>query len=384
MGFQNNQKSFISIWQVAKILWLAQSLSSLFFGIPVVMMVLFAANINLVVALQVAFFYLVISFTIFVPINWLLSLVSLKAVKTILNKSRKNDESLTTKKKLWATGELLNLPFRLSIFSFIVSFLGFVSGLILLWRGLIPGLIPLIEATIALGLAIGFVVCLVQSSLIYIFLESYFRPKIEILKFSYSEIIKATKIRRFSIFGKIFFLVLSTVIVAQVSLWALYLGRIIIYSPKDIKNGLIYIGIVAILTLFYVTVIAFHASKNLVSPIKKIISWADKIIKGETKEEIFLTTNDEIAELIEYLKKMYGELEEIRASLEIKVEARTKELKELNERQEEVIRERIKEIQKKTEELEKFQRLAVGRELKMIELKKEIKKLKELLERKSK
>lgn len=35
----------------------------------------------------------------------------------------------------------------------------------------------------------------------------------------------------------------------------------------------------------------------------------------------------------------------------------------------------------KKEELEKFQKLAVGRELKMIEIKKEIKKLKEELEK---
>jgi len=43
---------------------------------------------------------------------------------------------------------------------------------------------------------------------------------------------------------------------------------------------------------------------------------------------------------------------------------------------EEQVKERTKELQEKVEELERFHRLAVGRELKMIELKKEIEKLK--------
>ena len=71
------------------------------------------------------------------------------------------------------------------------------------------------------------------------------------------------------------------------------------------------------------------------------------------------------------------DLEEAKGVLEIKVEAGTKELEGLVEHQEEIIKERTKEIQERMEELEKFHRLAVGRELKMIELKEEIKKLKE-------
>ena len=77
-------------------------------------------------------------------------------------------------------------------------------------------------------------------------------------------------------------------------------------------------------------------------------------------------------------------LEESKKVLEIKVAARTRELRELAERREEIIRERTKEIQERVEELEKFHRLAVGRELKMIELKKEIEKLKKELEQRKK
>jgi PAS domain S-box-containing protein len=57
------------------------------------------------------------------------------------------------------------------------------------------------------------------------------------------------------------------------------------------------------------------------------------------------------------------------------------EIKALQESLEEKVRERTKELQEKIKELEKFHKLAVGRELKMIELKKEIKRLKMELEK---
>jgi len=75
-------------------------------------------------------------------------------------------------------------------------------------------------------------------------------------------------------------------------------------------------------------------------------------------------------------------LKEAKTTLEIKVKARTKELKELAESLDEQVRERTKELQKRIGELEKFHKLTVGRELKMVELKKEIKGLKEELEKK--
>ena len=84
------------------------------------------------------------------------------------------------------------------------------------------------------------------------------------------------------------------------------------------------------------------------------------------------------------LTKKEKELNEEKATLEIKIEARTKELKELAESLDTQVKQRTKELQEKIGELERFQRLAVGRELKMIELKKEIERLKkELGENKS-
>ena len=76
-------------------------------------------------------------------------------------------------------------------------------------------------------------------------------------------------------------------------------------------------------------------------------------------------------------------LEEAKNILEIKVGARTKELQELAKGLEKEVDRRTKDAQEKVKELERFKQLAVGRELKMIELKKEIKKLKERFKLKS-
>lgn len=88
---------------------------------------------------------------------------------------------------------------------------------------------------------------------------------------------------------------------------------------------------------------------------------------------------------IEELQKARARLDEERASLEIRVRARTREFWEERKGLQGKIRERTKELEKergqltkKIAELEKFYKLAVGRELKMKELKREIERLKKI------
>lgn len=106
-----------------------------------------------------------------------------------------------------------------------------------------------------------------------------------------------------------------------------------------------------------------------------VLTWLYLILKR---------TNEELLRRHYMIEGQSKKLEEAKASLEIRIQARTRELQELAEKLEEQVKERTKELQEKIGEMEKFNRLAVGRELKMIELKKEIEKLKDQLQNKKK
>lgn len=72
------------------------------------------------------------------------------------------------------------------------------------------------------------------------------------------------------------------------------------------------------------------------------------------------------------LEEAKEKLEEANTVLEVKVGARTRELQLVNDSLEEQVNQRTKELNKRLKELEKFNKVVVGREVKMAELKKEI------------
>ena len=70
------------------------------------------------------------------------------------------------------------------------------------------------------------------------------------------------------------------------------------------------------------------------------------------------------------------DLELAKADLEQKIADRTRELKDLNDHLEQEVSKRTEELEEKLLEVERFNRLSVGRELKMVELKEQIENLK--------
>ncbi len=101
------------------------------------------------------------------------------------------------------------------------------------------------------------------------------------------------------------------------------------------------------------------------------------------REEKLREQKDQLSAKTQDLTGLTKELEGAKTSLEIRVKERTEQLKTLTEGLEGKVKERTKELQLKIDELEKFQRLTIGREVAMVELKKEIKKIKEEIRKRS-
>jgi HAMP domain-containing protein len=141
-------------------------------------------------------------------------------------------------------------------------------------------------------------------------------------------------------------------------------------------------------SFFSILLVSFFLGRYITQPLKKLSLGAKEVAAGNLETKVEIKTKDEFEELattfnemIRELKNYQASLEESKSVLEVKVAARTRELRELAESLEEKVKERTKELQGKVEELERFHKLAVGRELKMVELKKEIENLKKELQK---
>ena len=84
----------------------------------------------------------------------------------------------------------------------------------------------------------------------------------------------------------------------------------------------------------------------------------------------------ELNEFNEKIKKSSQELEKLNLSLEGKIKERTKELEEIRATLELRVHEKTIELQERINELERFKKLTIGRELRMVELKEEMESLK--------
>ena len=165
--------------------------------------------------------------------------------------------------------------------------------------------------------------------------------------------------------------------------WELVVFRPVseIYKPTSILGR--NLVLITFITLIFILTVSVFFSQLIVNPIKKLHKGVEIIRKGDLDYRVDIQTNDEIEELgkafnrmAEELSKYQTALEESRIVLQIKVKARTRELEELAKSLEDKVKGRTKELEERLNELEKFHKLTVGRELKMMKLKKELERLK--------
>lgn len=173
-----------------------------------------------------------------------------------------------------------------------------------------------------------------------------------------------------------------------------------ILSHESLSNRMkevyIQISLVVIPLLLLISILTFLFVKRMTKPLNFLIIAVNKIREGNLESKVDIETKDEIGqlgiafnEMTSKLKVSYTileekiaertkELEDERRSLEKKVSERTSELEELKKDLENTVKERTQKLNDKLIELERVNAVMTDREIKMIELKKELEELKKL------
>ena len=136
-------------------------------------------------------------------------------------------------------------------------------------------------------------------------------------------------------------------------------------EEEAILNAMLFrIAFIQILIFLTGIVLAFLLSRFIAGSLWKLEQSASAIARGDLDTPVECGASDEIGSLGKALESMRKMLKAHSANLEKEIASRTREL------------------QKKNEDLERFNQLAVGRELRMVELKKRNRELTDKLAQK--
>ena len=146
--------------------------------------------------------------------------------------------------------------------------------------------------------------------------------------------------------------------------WAVVVEMPVDEAYQPVFQGLMMSALIVLLGISLAIVTGMYLSRRITRPIIGLRDTAIKIGQGMLDTQIEVRSRDEIGELAGAFRQMIADLKKSRSKLE-----------DYSRDLEKQVEERTKELRSKVDELERFNKLAVGRELRMIELKKRIKEL---------
>lgn len=360
---------YMTGWGLAKLHWKVQALANILFGFSLAVALLKFLDFSWNAIVGVGIVYLSVYLLIFVPLFGILPVVLFRKVLEIASRARKGERVEETE-AIRAIEILLNTPLLLSMIVAVGALAGFVMGVGIIRIGAVPELRPAINVISIAGVALGLVVGMVHGFLNFIFLEAYLHPVTEAFASLYPRgLKKLAHIRRNPLFLKVFILAFFSTMAGIISIGTLFLSKIAVRFPWELNESILYTVATMTISVILIFVIAARFTLNIILPFQKLSQWSRAIIEGNLEEQAPIVTNDEVFDVVSNVAHMVDELRDAKAILEIRVSARTQELREMTENLEAQVSARTKELQDKISELERFQKLAVGRELKMIELK---------------
>jgi HAMP domain-containing protein len=154
--------------------------------------------------------------------------------------------------------------------------------------------------------------------------------------------------------------------------WTFWLGFSISSISNILNDILVTVSLLSAVIICVLAVFLFFTVKMFTKPIGEILEGTKKVAEGMLDTTITIRSRDELGRLAESFNDMTKDLRDSKDRIE-----------QYNRTLEEKVDSRTKELQEKNQELDRFNRLAVGRELRMIELKKTVQELKERLSGKS-
>ncbi|MDO9634601.1 MAG: MCP four helix bundle domain-containing protein [Paludibacter sp.] len=146
-------------------------------------------------------------------------------------------------------------------------------------------------------------------------------------------------------------------------------------TDQDIRKSRFILSIVILMTILLGLAFSIKQS-SLIAGAVKIVSKAAKLVAaGDLDQKVSIKTGDEIESMADFFNTMVGNMKKMVEKMQQEItehQRAEEELKKHREHLEELVEE---ELHKRLKELEIFNRISVGRELRMVELKKEINEL---------